>query len=110
MATAQQSGQTLDKQLSEACATMEKYLRDYDTLFNRTQKLTEDLEDQVGQIESLFWWALPTREVVVVFCHGISRVVCVLRMSVWPQCLRKLTRILINLWLALTQPSVSGCL
>ena len=26
---------------------MEKYLRDYDTLFNRTQKLTEDLEDQV---------------------------------------------------------------
>lgn len=47
LATAQGSGQTLDKQLSEARATMEKYLRDYDTLFNRTQKLTEDLEDQV---------------------------------------------------------------
>lgn len=47
LAAAQGSGQTLDKQLSEARATMEKYLRDYDTLFNRTQKLTEDLEDQV---------------------------------------------------------------
>ncbi|CBJ29363.1 flagellar associated protein [Ectocarpus siliculosus] len=47
LATAQGSGQTLDKQLSEARATMEKYLRDYDTLFNRTQKLTEDLEDQM---------------------------------------------------------------
>lgn len=47
LATAQGSGQTLDKQLTEARATMEKYLRDYDTLFNRTQKLTEDLEDQV---------------------------------------------------------------
>lgn len=43
----QQSAQTVEKQLSEARATMEKYLRDYDTLFNRTQKLTEDLEDQV---------------------------------------------------------------
>lgn len=48
LATAQGSGQTLDKQLGEARATMEKYLRDYDTLFNRTQKLTEDLEDQVS--------------------------------------------------------------
>lgn len=47
LATSQTSGQTLDKQLGEARATMEKYLRDYDTLFNRTQKLTEDLEDQV---------------------------------------------------------------
>lgn len=47
LAFAQQSGQAVEKQLSEARATMEKYLRDYDTLFNRTQKLTEDLEDQV---------------------------------------------------------------
>lgn len=62
---AQQSGQTVDKQLSEARSTMEKYLRDYDTLFNRTQKLTEDLEDQVGpitiilslfQISELCWY------------------------------------------------------
>lgn len=45
---AQQASQTLDKQLSEARETMEKYLRDYDTLFNRTQKLTEDLEHQVS--------------------------------------------------------------
>lgn len=48
LVTAQQAGQTLDKQLSEARETMEKYLRDYDTLFNRTQKLTEDLEHQVS--------------------------------------------------------------
>lgn len=48
LTAAQQSGQTAEKQLTEARATMEKYLRDYDTLFNRTQKLTEDLEDQVG--------------------------------------------------------------
>ncbi len=54
LAAAQVSGQTLDKQLSEARATMEKYLRDYDTLFNRTQKLTEDLEDQVSCLSGSF--------------------------------------------------------
>ncbi|GMH58573.1 hypothetical protein TL16_g02641 [Triparma laevis f. inornata] len=37
----------LEKQLTEARATMEKYLRDYDTLYQRTQKLTEDLEEQM---------------------------------------------------------------
>ena len=26
---------------------MDKYLRDYDTLYQRTQKLTEDLEEQI---------------------------------------------------------------
>lgn len=50
LTTSQQSAQTVEKQLGEARATMEKYLRDYDTLFNRTQKLTEDLEDQVLNI------------------------------------------------------------
>ncbi|CAM9510540.1 unnamed protein product [Chrysoparadoxa australica] len=38
---------TAEKQLHEARSTMEKYLRDYDTLFNRTQRLTEDLEEQM---------------------------------------------------------------
>jgi len=37
----------LEKQLNEARATMEKYLRDYDQLYNRTQKLTDDLEEQM---------------------------------------------------------------
>jgi chromosome segregation ATPase len=37
----------LEKQLNEARATMEKYLRDYDTLYQRTQKLTEDLDEQM---------------------------------------------------------------
>ncbi|KAF0691331.1 Aste57867_17419 [Aphanomyces stellatus] len=43
---AQTQVQTLEKQLSEAQATMEKYVRDYETLYNRTQKLTELLNDQ----------------------------------------------------------------
>lgn len=55
LASAQQSGQTVEKQLNEARATMEKYLRDYDTLFNRTQKLTEDLEDQVRWKHERLW-------------------------------------------------------
>ncbi|CAN0284340.1 unnamed protein product, partial [Discosporangium mesarthrocarpum] len=46
-ARAQVASLTVEKELNEARATMEKYLRDYDTLFNRTQKLTEDLEDQM---------------------------------------------------------------
>jgi chromosome segregation ATPase len=37
----------LEKQLNEARSTMEKYLRDYDTLYQRTQKLTEDLDEQM---------------------------------------------------------------
>jgi chromosome segregation ATPase len=37
----------LEKQLNEARTTMEKYLRDYDTLYQRTQKLTEDLDEQM---------------------------------------------------------------
>ena len=37
----------LDRQLSDARATVEKYLRDYDTLLARTQKVTDDLEKQV---------------------------------------------------------------
>lgn len=34
-------------QLSAAKATMEKYLKDYDTLFKKTQKVTEDLDSQI---------------------------------------------------------------
>ena len=37
----------LETQLAGAKATMEKYLRDYDALFKKTQKVTEDLESQV---------------------------------------------------------------
>eukprot|EP00937_MAST-01D_sp_MAST-1D-sp2_P001126 g1126.t1 len=37
----------MEKQLNEARTTMEKYLRDYDTLYQRTQKLTEDLDEQM---------------------------------------------------------------
>merc|ERR1719473_1504089 len=37
----------LEKKGNEARGTMEKYLRDYDTLYQRTQKLTEDLEEQM---------------------------------------------------------------
>eukprot|EP00620_Florenciella_sp_RCC1587_P017235 CAMPEP_0182572826 /NCGR_PEP_ID=MMETSP1324-20130603/17912_1 /TAXON_ID=236786 /ORGANISM="Florenciella sp., Strain RCC1587" /LENGTH=946 /DNA_ID=CAMNT_0024787841 /DNA_START=180 /DNA_END=3021 /DNA_ORIENTATION=+ len=43
----------LEKQLSEARTTMEKYLRDYDSLYNRTQKLTEDLEEQIIKNQQL---------------------------------------------------------
>ena len=43
----------LEKQLTEARATMEKYLRDYDTLYQRTQKLTEDLEEQMEKTGSV---------------------------------------------------------
>ena len=37
-------GKELETQLNDARNTMDKYLRDYDTLYQRTQKLTEDLE------------------------------------------------------------------
>ena len=37
----------LETQLNDARNTMDKYLRDYDTLYQRTQKLTEDLEEQI---------------------------------------------------------------
>ena len=43
----------LEKQLTEARATMEKYLRDYDTLYQRTQKLTEDLEEQMEKTSNV---------------------------------------------------------
>ncbi|KAJ8604772.1 hypothetical protein CTAYLR_001018 [Chrysophaeum taylorii] len=45
--TAQLHAGQLEKQLSDARNTMDKYLRDYDTLYQRTQKLTEDLEEQI---------------------------------------------------------------
>lgn len=43
----------LERQLNDARATMEKYLRDYDTLFHRTQKVTDDLDDQVSRNRQL---------------------------------------------------------
>ncbi|KAJ1459993.1 flagellar associated protein [Pelagophyceae sp. CCMP2097] len=45
--TLQASIAQLEKQLNDARNTMDKYLRDYDTLYQRTQKLTEDLEEQI---------------------------------------------------------------
>jgi chromosome segregation ATPase len=45
-AKTQTQAQTLDKQLAEARSTMDKYVRDYETLFGRTQKLTDLLNEQ----------------------------------------------------------------
>lgn len=42
-----------DRKLADAKSTMEKYLRDYETLFARTTKLTEDLEEQVKRNKTL---------------------------------------------------------
>lgn len=47
IAHAQQATAAAKKQLSEARATMQKYLHDYDALFGRTQTLTKDLEEQM---------------------------------------------------------------
>ena len=41
------SRKDLERQLADARATMDKYLRDYDALFDRTQKLTEELDGQI---------------------------------------------------------------
>jgi chromosome segregation ATPase len=46
--------QELEKQLADARLTMEKYLRDYDTLFHKTTKVTEDLEEQVQRNRQIF--------------------------------------------------------
>jgi chromosome segregation ATPase len=46
--------QELEKQLTDARVTMEKYLRDYDVLFHRTTKVTEDLEEQVQRNRQIF--------------------------------------------------------
>lgn len=43
----------LERQLSDARTTMDKYLKDYDTLFTRTEKVTEDLETQVARNKQL---------------------------------------------------------
>jgi len=46
--------QELEKQLNDARTTMEKYLRDYDALYHRTHKVTEDLEDQVNRNRQMY--------------------------------------------------------
>ena len=46
--------QELEKQLTDARVTMEKYLRDYDVLYHRTTKVTEDLEEQVQRNRQIF--------------------------------------------------------
>lgn len=46
--------QELEKQLNDARTTMEKYLRDYDALYHRTHKVTEDLEDQVNRNRQIY--------------------------------------------------------
>uniref|UniRef100_K3WJT3 Cilia- and flagella-associated protein 58 central coiled coil domain-containing protein n=1 Tax=Globisporangium ultimum (strain ATCC 200006 / CBS 805.95 / DAOM BR144) TaxID=431595 RepID=K3WJT3_GLOUD len=43
---AQTMAQTLEKQLTESRGTMDKYVRDYEALFSRTQKLTDLLNEQ----------------------------------------------------------------
>ena len=43
----------LDGKLTDAKATMEKYLRDYDALFKKTQKVTEDLESQTEKNKTM---------------------------------------------------------
>lgn len=43
----------LDKQLAEARTTLDKYARDYEALFARTQKLTEVLNEQTDKSEAL---------------------------------------------------------
>lgn len=42
-----------EKQLSEAKSTMDKNLREYESLFAKAQKLTEDLESQVQQNKNI---------------------------------------------------------
>lgn len=42
-----------ERKLADAKATMEKYLRDYEGLFSRTTKLTEDLDEQVKRNKQL---------------------------------------------------------
>ena len=43
-----------DRHLVDAKATMDKYMRDYEALFTRTQKVTEDLENQVARNKELY--------------------------------------------------------
>lgn len=50
---AQTARATLEKQLLEARGTMDKYARDYEALFSRTQKLTDLLNDQNERVENL---------------------------------------------------------
>ena len=53
---AQQKGEIgeRDRHLMDAKATMDKYIRDYEALFTRTQKVTEDLENQVTRNKELY--------------------------------------------------------
>ena len=48
----------LDRQLTDSKATMDKYLRDYEVLAARTQKISEDLEAQVTRNKRLVEEAL----------------------------------------------------
>lgn len=50
---AKESTKDVERQLADARATMEKYLRDYDALFARTTKVTEDLESQIVRNKQL---------------------------------------------------------
>ena len=44
---------TLTGKLKESRSLMERYLRDYDTLYQKTQKLTEELDAQIIQTQQL---------------------------------------------------------
>lgn len=43
----------LEKQLSDTRATMDKYKREYEQLLTRTEKISSDLESQIGQTKKL---------------------------------------------------------
>ena len=68
----------LETQLNDARNTMDKYLRDYDTLYQRTQKLTEDLEEQITKNQqqhlegswSASFFTPSTRLVLIRECAG----------------------------------------
>ena len=71
-------GKELETQLNDARNTMDKYLRDYDTLYQRTQKLTEDLEEQITKNQqqhlegswSASFFTPSTRLVLIRECAG----------------------------------------
>ncbi|EQC26211.1 hypothetical protein SDRG_15947 [Saprolegnia diclina VS20] len=53
MTRAQSQIQGLEKQLSDSQAAMDKYVRDYEALYNRSQKLTELLNEQSDKATQL---------------------------------------------------------
>ena len=63
----------LTSQLSDARNTMDKYLRDYDTLYQRTQKLTEDLEEQITKNQGQHLEGVALQKELKVTKEGVIR-------------------------------------